>query len=73
MNVLVLGGRVIGPELARELMAAYVRAAFTDGERHWRRLEKVCALEARYRAVDERRGIRVRYISRPILALTKEY
>ncbi len=48
MNVLVMGGRVIGPELARELVRAYVGAAFTDEERHHRRLEKVRALEERY-------------------------
>lgn len=48
MNVLVLGGRVIGPELARELVAAYLGATFTGEQRHRRRLEKVHALERRY-------------------------
>jgi len=48
MNVLVLGGRVIGPELARELVTAYLGATFTGEERHRRRLEKVHALERRY-------------------------
>src|SRR5262245_56023064 len=41
MNVLVLGGRVIGPELARELVTAYLKAVFTREERHRRRLQKV--------------------------------
>jgi ribose 5-phosphate isomerase RpiB len=50
MNVLVLGGRVIGPELARELVRAYVGAAFTGEERHRRRLQKIHALEGRYAA-----------------------
>ena len=50
MNVLVLGGRVIGPELARELVTAYLGATFTGEERHRRRLHKVHALEERYRA-----------------------
>jgi RpiB/LacA/LacB family sugar-phosphate isomerase len=50
MNVLVLGGRVIGPELARELVTAYLGATFTGEERHRRRLQKVHALEWRYRA-----------------------
>jgi RpiB/LacA/LacB family sugar-phosphate isomerase len=50
MNVLVLGGRVIGPELARELVSAYLGAAFTGEERHRRRLQKVYALEERYSA-----------------------
>jgi RpiB/LacA/LacB family sugar-phosphate isomerase len=48
MNVLALGARVIGPELARELVLAYVRANFTGEERHRRRLAKVQALETRY-------------------------
>ena len=51
MNVLVLGGRVIGPELAQELVKAYLEATFTGEERHRRRLEKVYALEGRLRAL----------------------
>ncbi|HVR62779.1 MAG TPA: ribose 5-phosphate isomerase B [Polyangia bacterium] len=47
MNVLVLGSRVIGPELAHELVRAYLGAAFTHEERHVRRLAKVKALEQR--------------------------
>jgi RpiB/LacA/LacB family sugar-phosphate isomerase len=50
MNVLVLGARVIGPELAWELVGAFLRAKFSGEERHRRRLDKVRALEARYRA-----------------------
>ena len=45
MNVLCLGGRVIGPEVARELVRAFVQARFSGGERYRRRLEKVRALE----------------------------
>jgi RpiB/LacA/LacB family sugar-phosphate isomerase len=48
MNVLVLGARVIGPELARELVRAFVTAQFTKEARHLRRLAKVNAIEARY-------------------------
>src|SRR5499426_3102756 len=51
MNVLVLGGRVIGPELAQELVKAYLGATFTGEERHLRRLEKVHVLEGRLRAL----------------------
>jgi ribose 5-phosphate isomerase B len=47
MNVLVLGGRVVGPALAGELVAAFVAARFSGEERHVRRLEKVKALEKR--------------------------
>ena len=48
MNVLVMGGRIIGPELARELVKAYLSAQFTNEARHCRRLEKIRALEERY-------------------------
>ena len=48
MNVLVIGARVIGPELARELMKAYLEAEFTGEERHRLRMKKVQALERRY-------------------------
>ena len=47
MNVLVLGGRVIGPALAQELVHAFATAKFTNEERHVRRLNKVKAIEAR--------------------------
>jgi ribose 5-phosphate isomerase B len=49
MNVLVLGGRVIGPAVAHELVQAYVKARYTAEERHARRLAKVLAIEKRYR------------------------
>lgn len=48
MNVLVMGARVIGDELARELVRAYLGAKFSGEERHRRRLAKVDAIEARY-------------------------
>jgi len=47
MNVLVLGGRIVGPALARDLVCAYLGASFSGEERHVRRLQKVKALEAR--------------------------
>jgi len=45
MNVLVLGARVIGLELARELVRTFLAARFTHEERHERRLAKIRALE----------------------------
>ncbi len=48
MNVLVMGGRIIGVEMARELVRAFVSARFTQEERHVRRLKKVKAIEQRY-------------------------
>ena len=48
MNVLVLGARVIGEAMARELVQAYINATFTNEQRHLRRLAKVTAIEKRY-------------------------
>jgi RpiB/LacA/LacB family sugar-phosphate isomerase len=48
MNVLVLGSRIIGSELARELVRSYLAAQFSGEERHRRRLAKVDAIEHRY-------------------------
>ena len=48
MNVLVLGARVIGVELARELVSNFLAAKYTDEERHHRRVAKIKALEQRY-------------------------
>ena len=48
MNVLVLGARVIGVELARELVTNFLAAKFTAEERHRRRVAKIKALEQRY-------------------------
>ena len=45
MNVLVLGGRVIGPELVPELVGAFLGARFSGEPRHVRRLAKIAALE----------------------------
>jgi ribose 5-phosphate isomerase B len=51
MNVLVLGARVIGPELARELVRAFLGAKFNGEERHRRRIEKVKALETKSKKI----------------------
>jgi RpiB/LacA/LacB family sugar-phosphate isomerase len=48
MNLLVLGARVIGVELARELVSSFLAAQFTGEERHRRRVGKIKALERRY-------------------------
>ncbi len=48
INVLVLGGRVVGEALALELVHAFVEARFSGEERHRRRLDKVKAIEKRY-------------------------
>jgi ribose 5-phosphate isomerase B len=45
MNVLCLGSEVVGPSLARELVAAFLGAHFDGGERYLRRLKKIEDLE----------------------------
>jgi len=48
MNVLCLGARIVGTELAKELVTAFLNASFNGEERHRRRLEKVETIESRY-------------------------
>lgn len=48
MNVLCLGERVVGIEVAREVVRAFLGARFSGADRHRRRLSKVEALEAEY-------------------------
>lgn len=45
MNILCLGGRVTGDDLALELVETYLKAVFKGTERYLRRLEKIAALE----------------------------
>ena len=45
MNVICMGARVIGPELAADVLRAFLKAQFTHEERHERRLTKVIEIE----------------------------
>ena len=45
MNVLCLGSRIVGLEVAKELVKAFLDAEYTHEERHQRRLEKVISME----------------------------
>ena len=45
MNVLCLGSEVVGPSLARELVATFLNATFDGGDRYVARLQKVADLE----------------------------
>jgi ribose 5-phosphate isomerase B len=45
LNILCLGGRVVGPSLAWELVQTFLAARFSGAERHCRRLAKVAELE----------------------------
>ena len=46
MNVLCLGARIVGQEVATELVNAFVSAGFTGEERHQRRLNKLLDMES---------------------------
>lgn len=45
MNLICIGGRVIGPMLIWELVQIFLKAGFDGGERFQRRLDKVIAIE----------------------------
>ncbi|MBX3731088.1 MAG: RpiB/LacA/LacB family sugar-phosphate isomerase [Verrucomicrobiae bacterium] len=45
MNLLCMGGRTVGPEVAWDLVQAFLASRYSDAPRHLRRLGKVAALE----------------------------
>ena len=47
MNVLCLGARIVGGEIAREIVAAFLAARFIPEEKYVRRLNKIKTLDAR--------------------------
>lgn len=47
MNILCMGGRTVGPEVAWDLVSTFLESRFSGAERHRRRLAKVSVLEAR--------------------------
>ena len=48
MNVLSLGARVVGEELAFELARTFLEAAYLSSEKYQRRLQKITAIEKEY-------------------------
>ena len=52
MNILCLGARVIGEQLALEIVRSFLGAAVSDDARHARRRAKTDAIEARYQRRD---------------------
>ena len=46
MNILCMGSRTVGPAVARGLVQTFLAAAFSQAERHLRRLGNVASLEA---------------------------
>ena len=49
MNILCMGGRTVGPEVAWDLVQTYLVAEYSSAPRHLRRLGKVAALESERR------------------------
>jgi ribose 5-phosphate isomerase B len=45
-NILVLGGRIVGKDLAKEIVKTWVSTPF-EGERHTRRVDKITRIEGR--------------------------
>ena len=52
VNVLCMGARVIGPEVAAEIVVAFLRAQISDEERHVRRRAKVQEIERAHGHID---------------------
>ncbi len=50
LNVICLGGRVLGESAAWELIQTFLQARFSNAERHVRRLRKIAAVEGRWAA-----------------------
>ena len=48
MNIICMGGRVVGPAVAWDLVDTFVAAEYSQAERHLRRLKKVAALESQF-------------------------
>lgn len=48
MNVLCIGARVIGPELAMEVIRSFLTANYAPQDRHARRVEKILEIERRF-------------------------
>jgi len=47
MNILCMGGRTVGPEVAWDLVQTFLASSFSQAPRHLRRLEKVAAFRER--------------------------
>jgi ribose 5-phosphate isomerase B len=45
-NILVIGGRIVGKDLAKEIVKTWVSSSF-EGDRHRRRLDKITKIEER--------------------------
>lgn len=48
-NVLAMGARIIGVDMATEIVRIWIETTFSHGERHKNRLDKITVLEHKYR------------------------
>jgi len=48
INILCLGARVVGPELAKDIVKVWLSSIFSEAERHRRRLAKVAEIEREF-------------------------
>jgi ribose 5-phosphate isomerase B len=48
MNIICLGGRIIGIELAKELVSAFLQARFSGLEKYTKRVDKITAIENKF-------------------------
>ena len=48
LNVLCLGARVVGPELAKDIVRVWISASFSGAERHRRRVAKIGEIEKEF-------------------------
>ncbi len=46
MNILCMGGRTVGPEVAWDLVRTFLSGSYSDAPRHLRRLGKVAKIES---------------------------
>lgn len=47
-NMLAMGGRIIGAELAKDIVEAFIKTPFSGDERHKRRIGKIAEVEKKY-------------------------
>jgi ribose 5-phosphate isomerase B len=60
MNVLCLGARVIGPELAKEIVRIWLSASFSGEERHRRRVGKIDQIEKEFMKTEGKNAVEVK-------------
>jgi len=48
-NVLAMGERIVGTEVAKDIVDAFLNTQFSNGENHVRRINKIKDIEAKYK------------------------